>query len=53
MCYHWVKGHAGDPENERCDRLSTAAQAAPDLPADQPYERTQQGTAPPLLDAAS
>ena len=21
----WVKGHAGDPENERCDRLSTQA----------------------------
>ena len=23
--YHWVKGHAGHPENERCDRLATAA----------------------------
>ena len=21
----WVKGHAGHPENERCDRLATAA----------------------------
>ena len=20
--YHWVKGHAGHPENERCDRLA-------------------------------
>ena len=23
----WVKGHAGHPENERCDRLATAAAA--------------------------
>ena len=21
----WVKGHAGHPENERCDRLAVAA----------------------------
>ncbi len=23
--FTWVKGHAGHPENERCDRLATAA----------------------------
>jgi ribonuclease HI len=23
--YHWVKGHAGHPENERCDVLATTA----------------------------
>ncbi len=23
--FHWVKGHAGHPENERCDRLATQA----------------------------
>ena len=23
--YHWVKGHAGHPENERCDELATSA----------------------------
>ena len=23
--FHWVKGHNGHPENERCDRLATAA----------------------------
>ena len=23
--YHWVKGHNGHPENERCDELATAA----------------------------
>ncbi len=22
---HWVKGHAGHPENERCDKLAVAA----------------------------
>jgi len=25
LTFHWVKGHAGHPENERCDRLATAA----------------------------
>ena len=23
--FHWVKGHAGHPENERCDQLATQA----------------------------
>ena len=23
--WHWVKGHSGDPENERCDTLAVAA----------------------------
>ena len=27
MEYHWIKGHAGHPENERCDSLATAAAA--------------------------
>ena len=49
MSYHWVKGHAGDPENERCDQLSTAALAQPDLPADETYERTERGAAPSLF----
>ena len=25
VTYHWVKGHAGHPENERCDILATRA----------------------------
>jgi ribonuclease HI len=25
ISWHWVKGHAGHPENERCDELATAA----------------------------
>lgn len=27
----WVKGHAGNPENERCDQLSTSAAMKPNL----------------------
>lgn len=26
--FHWVKGHSGHPENERCDRLAVAARDA-------------------------
>ncbi len=25
VTYHWVKGHDGHPENERCDHLATSA----------------------------
>ena len=25
VVFHWVKGHAGHPENERCDELATTA----------------------------
>ena len=38
--FHWVKGHSGDPYNERCDRLATEAAARSGLPADEEYERT-------------
>ena len=24
VAFHWIKGHAGHPENERCDALATA-----------------------------
>lgn len=27
VTFHWLKGHAGHPENERCDRLAVAAGA--------------------------
>jgi ribonuclease HI len=36
--FAWVKGHAGNRENERCDQLSYAAIEKPDLPADEGYE---------------
>lgn len=34
----WIKGHAGTPENERCDQLATAATARKNLPPDRAYE---------------
>ncbi len=34
----WVKGHAGVPENERCDMLAVAAARKPGLPADEGYD---------------
>ncbi len=34
----WVKGHNGNPENERCDKLSYAALHQKDLPPDEVYE---------------
>ncbi|HOV49002.1 MAG TPA: ribonuclease HI [Anaerolineae bacterium] len=35
----WVKGHAGHPENERCDQLAQEAARGIHLPADTAYER--------------
>lgn len=35
----WVKGHAGNAENERCDQLSVAAAHQANLPPDEEYER--------------
>jgi ribonuclease HI len=37
----WVKGHAGNIENERCDQLAVEAATAPNLPADQGYEESK------------
>jgi len=31
---HWVKGHAGHPENERCDKLAVTAATSPNLMED-------------------
>lgn len=39
----WVKGHAGIPENERCDVLARAAASGLDLPPDTEYEKIQGG----------
>jgi ribonuclease HI len=36
--FRWVKGHAGNRENERCDALAVAAAQARDLPVDVGYE---------------
>lgn len=35
--FHWLKGHAGHPENERCDRLAVAAYGQSGLPQDEGY----------------
>jgi ribonuclease HI len=35
--FHWLKGHAGNEGNERCDKLAVAAAHQPDLPVDGGY----------------
>jgi ribonuclease HI len=35
--FAWVRGHAGDVENERCDALANQAAARKDLPPDPGY----------------
>ena len=42
VAFHWIKGHAGHPENERCDRLAVdagagAVQRGVQLPPDTGY----------------
>jgi ribonuclease HI len=37
----WVRGHANDVENERCDVLAVLAAQQPDLPVDPGYEIEQ------------
>ncbi len=39
--FHWVQGHAGHPENERCDQLSVQAAQRRGLPADAVFEQTE------------
>lgn len=34
----WVKGHAGNPMNERCDELAKSAASKPNLPEDRGYK---------------
>ena len=36
----WIKGHAGHPENERCDELAVAASDLPGLLVDEGYENS-------------
>ncbi len=45
VVFHWLKGHAGHPENERCDTLAVAAgagalAAGKSLPVDAGYEES-------------
>ena len=38
ITFNWVKGHNGNPFNERCDELAVASARQPDLPADPGYK---------------
>ncbi len=35
--FHWLRGHSGHPENERCDQLAKSAAQGRGLPADTGY----------------
>ena len=42
--FHWLKGHAGHPENERCDQLAVAAYSSGAvLPEDTGFLASQAG----------
>ncbi|HEX4887273.1 MAG TPA: ribonuclease HI [Luteibaculaceae bacterium] len=43
IAFTWVKGHAGHPENERCDRLAVMASESRDLAVDVGYEQELSG----------
>ena len=36
--FRWVRGHANNPDNERCDQLANQAALRKDLPMDKGYE---------------
>jgi ribonuclease HI len=38
ITWHWVRGHTGDPENERCDELAVAAANGAELLVDTGYD---------------
>lgn len=38
LTWKWLRGHAGHPENERCDQLAVAASQGRDLPEDSGFE---------------
>jgi ribonuclease HI len=41
VVFKWVKGHAGNLRNERCDTLATSAARGTDLAIDRGYEGTE------------
>jgi len=45
----WVRGHAGHPENERCDQLATGAADGGGLEEDRPYIEGRTKLTPDLL----
>ena len=41
VSFHWVKGHAGNMYNEKCDELAVIAAEQNDLLIDEGYEKAQ------------
>ena len=41
--FHWIKGHAGHPENEICDQLAVKAAQGPTLETDEYFENPDPG----------
>lgn len=41
--FHWIKGHAGHPENEICDQLAVKASQSSKLETDTFFENQQNG----------
>ena len=37
LSFHWIKGHAGHPENERCDELAVMAAEGSGLKVDEGF----------------
>ena len=48
IAFHWIKGHAGHPENERCDALAVAAYHASPLAEDTGFQ-AESADGPELL----
>ncbi|HPJ96376.1 MAG TPA: ribonuclease HI [Syntrophales bacterium] len=49
VTFVWVRGHAGHPENERCDQLAACAADGKDLTEDRPYIEGRTKLSPDLL----
>lgn len=45
----WLRGHAGHPENERCDHLASHYAQEANLPPDSPYEFLKGASSDTLL----
>jgi len=43
VAFEWTKGHAGDPDNEVCDRLASRAARDAAILVDEVYERENEG----------
>ena len=47
VTFEWVPGHAGHPENERCDQLANEAAQGANLATDEQYEAALAAKSPP------